>query len=201
MSARLAASSLDGSPRPVTPRRIAQVRALVALLWAATLAILARDAGTELPVEVAALVTIYPLIDVTASLTEAALGGARARLLHINAAGSLLATAALAVVAFGSDTGAVLAVFGLWATVSGALQFTGAVRRRRAGTRELPMLASGAISTLAGISFIAASGMDDPTVANLAGYAAFGALLYLLWAHRTRGQRTKVASGSAGSTM
>ena len=48
------------------------------------------------------------------------------------------------------------------------------------------MLVSGAISTLAGISFIASSRMDDPTVTNLAGYAAFGALLYLLWAHRTR---------------
>ena len=88
-------------------------------------------------------------------------------------------------VAFGSDTGAVLAVFGAWASVSGAMQFASAIRRRRSGTRELPMLVSGAISTLAGISFIASSGMDDPTVTNLAGYAASGALLYLLWAHRT----------------
>jgi hypothetical protein len=66
------------------------------------------------------------------------------------------------------------------------MQLANAIQRRRGGTRELPMLVSGAISTLAGISFIASSGMDDPTVTKLAGYAAFGALLYLLWAYRTR---------------
>lgn len=186
MSASLAASPLDVPPWPGSPRRIAQLRAVVALLWAGAIAIVAGDAGSDLPAGVAALVTVYPLIDVVASLREATLGGDRVRPLQVNAAIGLLATASLAVVAFGSDTGAVLAVFGAWASVSGAMQLANAIHRRRRGTRELPMLVSGTISTLAGISFIASSGMDDPTVTNLAGYAAFGALLYLLWAHRTR---------------
>jgi uncharacterized membrane protein HdeD (DUF308 family) len=186
MSAPLAASPLDIAPWPGSPRRIAQLRAVVALLWAGAIAIVAGDAGSDLPAGVAALVAVYPLIDVVASLREASLGGDRVRLLQVNAAVSLLATAGLAVVAFGSDTSAVLAVFGAWAFVSGALQLANAIHRRRRGTRELPMVASGAISTLAGISFIAASGMDDPSIINLAGYAAFGALLYLLWARRTR---------------
>src|SRR5215204_3347487 len=117
MSAPLAASPLDVAPWPGSPRRIAQLRAIVALLWAAVIALVAGDAGSELPVGVAALVAVYPLIEVVASLREAGLGGDRVRLLQVNAAISLLATAGLAVVAFGSDTRAVLAVFGAWAAV------------------------------------------------------------------------------------
>jgi|tagenome__1003787_1003787.scaffolds.fasta_scaffold20567446_2 uncharacterized membrane protein HdeD (DUF308 family) len=182
----LAASALD-LPRPsASSRRIAQVRAVAALLWAAALAVFAGDAGADLAAGVAALVVVYPLIDVAASLREAALGGDRVRLLQSNAALSALATVALAVAAFGSDAGAVLAVFGAWAVVSGVLQLANAIRRRRTGAREWPMIASGAISTLAGISFIASSGMKDPSLTGLAAYAAFGALFFLLWAYRTR---------------
>ncbi|HWI70507.1 MAG TPA: DUF308 domain-containing protein [Baekduia sp.] len=184
MSARLAAAPLDVSP---TPRRIARLRAVVALVWAAALAIAAGDdAGPELSAGLAALVTAYPVIDVVASLTEPARGGDRSRLLQVNAAIGTLAVAALAGAAFGSDVSAVLAVFGTWAFVSGAIQLANAVHRRRAGTRELPMIVSGALSALAGISFIASSGGDDPSLTPLAGYAAFGAALFLLWAYRTR---------------
>jgi hypothetical protein len=185
MSAPSVAAPLDAPPWPGSPRRIAQLRAVVALLWAAAIAIVAGDAGSELPIAVAALVTVYPLIDVAASLREARLGGDRVRVLQVNAAFSLLATAGLAVAAFGADAGAALAVFGAWASVSGAMQLANAIQRRRRGARELPMLVSGALSTLAGISFIVSAGMDDPTVTALAGYAAFGALLYLLWARRS----------------
>ena len=187
MSAQLAASSRDLTPPSFTPRRVAQLRAVAALLWAAAIAVFAGgDAGPELAAGVAALVAAYPLIDVVASLREAAAGGDRVRMLYVNAAVSALATAVLAAVAFGSDVGAVLAVFGAWAVVSGALQLANALHRRRRGTRELPMIVSGGLSTLAGLSFIASSRMDDPTVTALAGYAAFGAVLYLVWAHRTR---------------
>ena len=187
MSAHLAASPLRVPRWPDSPRRIARLRAVAALLWAAAIAIaiVAGDAGPELAFGVAGLVTVYPLIDVVASLREATLGGDRVRRLQVNAAIGLLATAGLAVAAFGADTRAVLAVFGVWAVVSGAMQLANAIHRRRSGTRELPMLVSGAISMLAGISFVASSGMDDPAVTSLAGYAALGALLYLLWARRT----------------
>jgi len=182
----LTAPSLDVPRASTTSRRIAQLRAVAALLWAIALAVLASDAGADLGLGVAALVAAYPLIDVTASLQEAALGGDRARLLRVNAAISALATVFRAAAAIGADAGAVLAVFGVWAVVSGALQLANAIRRRRTGTREVPMIVSGAVSTLAGISFIASSGADDPTLTGLAAYAAVGALLYLLWAHRTR---------------
>jgi hypothetical protein len=48
------------------------------------------------------------------------------------------------------------------------------------------MIVSGGLSTIAGISFLAASGMDDAHLATVGGYMALGALLYLLWAHRGR---------------
>jgi uncharacterized membrane protein HdeD (DUF308 family) len=123
---------------------------------------------------------------VTASLAEARRGGPGARRLRVNAAVSALAVAALAVAAFGSGVGTVLVVFGAWAVVSGAIQLVGALRRRRAGTRETPMIVSGTISAIAGVSFIAAGGGDHPSVMPLAGYAAFGALLFLVWAYRGR---------------
>jgi hypothetical protein len=120
MSTRLAPAPLDVS---LTPRRIARLRAMVALGWAATIAIAAGvDAGPDLSVGLAVVVTAYPVIDVVASLTEADLGGDRSRLLRVNAAISTLAVAALAGAAFGSDVSAVLAVFGTWALVSGAIQ-------------------------------------------------------------------------------
>jgi uncharacterized membrane protein HdeD (DUF308 family) len=184
MSTRLAATPLDVS---LTPRHIARLRAVAALVWAAAVAIAAGgDVGPDLSIGLAALVTAYPAIDVVASLTEAALGGSRSRLLQVNAAVSALAVAALAGAAFGSDISAVLVVFGTWALASGAIQLVNAVHRRRAGTREIPMIISGAFSAIAGISFVASSGAGDPSLTPLAGYAALGAVLFLLWAHRTR---------------
>ena len=46
------------------------------------------------------------------------------------------------------------------------------------------MIVSGGLSTLAGVSFIAASRNDKAQVAALAGYMAVGAVLYLIWARR-----------------
>jgi hypothetical protein len=184
MSSISAVGSLAASSNP---RRIARLRAGVALLWAVVLAIAARDADLELSTGLALLVTAYPVIDVAASLAEASEGGEPAGRLRINAAVSGLAVVGLAGAAFGSDISAVLAVFGAWAVVSGLIQLGNAIERRRAGGREIPMLVSGGLSALAGLSFIASSGSDDPSLGVLAGYAAFGAVLFLVWA---RGGRT-----------
>jgi uncharacterized membrane protein HdeD (DUF308 family) len=137
------------------------------------------------PIAAAALLASYPAIDVVASIAGALRTEASPRVLRINAALSALAVAAIGAAAFGADAGATLAAFGAWAAVSGAIQFGAAVRRRGEG-RQLPMIVSGGLSTVAGISFLAASGMDDAHLANVGGYMALGALLYLLWAHRSR---------------
>ena len=177
------------------PQRIAVVRALLGLVWAAAVVVAVGDhvptTNTDLPTSAALFLASYPLIDVIASLLASAF--ADTRVLRINAAISALATVGIAIAAFGSDAGATLVAFGAWAAVSGAIQLGIAIHRRRAEGRQLPMIVSGGLSTVAGLSFIAASGDDKAHIATLGGYMAVGALLYLLWARR--GQTGPEAAG------
>jgi uncharacterized membrane protein HdeD (DUF308 family) len=172
-------------------QRIAIVRAGVALIWAAAFVIAVGDeiprTGSDVTFAASALLVLYPLIDVIASLAEARRAPQKSMgVLRANAAISLVAAVALGATAFGADAGAVLVAFGVWAVVSGAIQFGVAIDRRRASGRELPMILSGGLSAAIGVSFIAASQANDAHLANLGGYAAFGAVLYLLWAARSR---------------
>jgi uncharacterized membrane protein HdeD (DUF308 family) len=191
MSASLAPNrdARDAPPWWGVPQRIAVVRAALGLVWAAALLIVVGDdvptTSSDVPIAAAALLTTYPAIDVVASIAAALGTDASGRLLRINAALSALAVTAIGAAAFGSDAGVTLVAFGAWAAVSGAIQFAVAVRRRAEG-RQLPMIVSGGLSTIAGINFLAASGMDDAHLATVGGYMALGALLYLLWAHRNR---------------
>jgi hypothetical protein len=183
--------AIDVLPAPKATRRIAVTRAGLALLWAAALVPAVGDhvptTGSDLPVAAAVLLATYPAIDVVASLVGARFAPpAAARLLRLNAAISALAVVALAVTAFGADAGRVLVAFGAWAAVSGAIQFGTAVRRRRIAGGQLPMIISGGLSTLAGISFLASARSHDAHLSGLAGYMALGAVLYLLWARRSR---------------
>jgi hypothetical protein len=169
------------------PRRITVGRAVLALGWAGAVVIAVSDkvptTDTELPTVAALLLASYPLIDVIASLLGAAFADARA--LRINAAISALAAVGIAIAAFGADAGATLVAFGAWAAVSGAIQLGMAIHRRRTLGRQLPMIVSGGLSTLAGLSFIAASNQEEAHVAALAGYMALGALLFLLSARQS----------------
>lgn len=180
----------DAPPSPDAPRRIAIARAVLALVWAAALVIAVGDhvpsTSSDLPIAAAALLASYPAIDVVASIAAALGTDASRRVLRINAAVSAVAIAAIGAAAFGADAGATLAAFGAWAAVSGAIQLAVAVDRRRREGRQLPMIVSGGLSTIAGVGFLAVSGKDDAQLASLAGYMAMGALLYLLWAHRNR---------------
>jgi pimeloyl-ACP methyl ester carboxylesterase/uncharacterized membrane protein HdeD (DUF308 family) len=191
MSASLAINRAapDVSPSRDAPRLIAIVRAVLALLWAAGLVIAVGDripsTDSDVPIAAAALLASYPAIDVIASIAAALGTDTSGRVLRINAAISALAVAAIGAAAFGADAGATLTAFGAWAAVSGAIQLGIAIHRRRTEARQLPMIVSGGLSTIAGISFLAASGNDDAPLAALAGYMAVGALLYLLYAYRS----------------
>jgi uncharacterized membrane protein HdeD (DUF308 family) len=170
-------------------RRTALARAVAALVWAAALVIAVGDdvptTASDVPTLVALLLAAYPLIDALSSATEAAAArGAAIRLPLVNATISAAASVGLAIAAFGADAGAALAVFGAWASVSGALQLGVAITRRRAGSREVAMIVSGGLSTIAGVTFVAASAQHAAHLASLAGYAALGAVLFLVWAAR-----------------
>ena len=178
-----------GASRPLDQlRRIANIRAVLALAWAAALIIaVGSDVPTtasDLAAGVAALLASYPLIDVVASIAGARHDRASRNVLRVNAAISTAAVVAIAVTGFGYDAGATLASFGAWAAISGAIQLGVAIHRRRSRGGQLPMIVSGGLSTIAGLGFIAQSGGNDAHLTYIAGYMALGALLYLLSAQR-----------------
>jgi uncharacterized membrane protein HdeD (DUF308 family) len=173
-------------------RRIANVRAVLALAWAAAVIIaVGGDVPTttsDLAVGVVALLASYPLIDVVASIATERYEDTSRNVFRVNAAVSTAAVVAIAVAGFGSDAGATLATFGVWAAISGAIQFGVAIHRRRSRGGELPMIVSGGLSTVAGLGFIAQSGGNDAHLSYIGGYMALGALLYLVWALPARAQ-------------
>ncbi|WP_405694684.1 hypothetical protein [Streptomyces sp. NBC_01185] len=166
---------------PATLRTLYLVRFAFAAVWAGLLFATADTLG---PVSVTLLV-VYPLFDVAAAIVDvrsAKANGGTAPALYVNIAISSLAVLGLAVAAT-SGIPDVLRVWGAWAVASGIVQLVaGAVRRSLGG--QWPMIISGAISVLAGTSFIAQAGSGDPTLANLAGYAFLGGVFFLVSALR-----------------
>jgi hypothetical protein len=169
----------------LSSQRILIARAVLAFIWAAAVVFAIGDrvptTDAELPLAAAALLAAYPLIDVVASLAVAH-RRPDATPQRVNAAISTLAAVVVGATALGADAGATLIAFGAWAVVSGAIQFVLALR----GTREAPILISGGLSALAGISFLSAAGMHDAHLAVLGGYMALGAVLYLVSARPRR---------------
>ncbi|KAJ2969574.1 hypothetical protein NUW58_g9955 [Xylaria curta] len=75
----------------------------------------------------------------------------------------------------------VLGVYGAWAILSGLMQLGAAVRRWRTAGAQWAQILSGAQSSLAGGFFIfQATQPEEPSIKNIAGYAAFGAFYFLL---------------------
>ncbi|GAA3500458.1 hypothetical protein GCM10019016_075640 [Streptomyces prasinosporus] len=175
------------APAPLALRRLYFVRFAFAAVWAALLFTTASTLG---PRSVTLLV-VYPLFDVAAAVVDvrtARANGGAATGLYLNIAISSLAGAGLAVAA-ASGIPAVLRVWGLWAITAGLAQLAvGAARRRLGG--QWPMIASGALSTAAGASFIAGAGAEDPSLKNLAGYAFLGGAFFLVSALRLNRART-----------
>lgn len=173
------------SPTSLAPalRTLYLVRFGFAIVWAALLFL----TGTEIGLVSGALLVLYPLFDVAAVVVDSrtSRGGASAAL-YANIAVSTVAAAGLAF-AVTSGVPAVLRVWGAWAVVSGVAQLAvGLVRRRFGG--QWPMIISGAVSTLAGTSFILQAGGAGATLSNLAGYAAIGGVFFLVSALRLRGE-------------
>jgi uncharacterized membrane protein HdeD (DUF308 family) len=156
------------------------IRGLVAITWAAVFALAAESLTGSVTVGVGVLLVAYPLIDVVASLLDARTQRGSARqILLAGAATSAIAAVALGVAATGSVADA-LAVFGVWAFVSGAAQLTVALRRRAQYGLQLPMLLAGSFSVLAGVAFVIASTGTDPMLSMLAIYAATGGVDFVV---------------------
>jgi uncharacterized membrane protein HdeD (DUF308 family) len=163
-------------------RHIFLTRGLIAIAWAVVFAV-AANSTTDVSVGAGVLLVLYPLIDAFANLIDARgqLGSAR-QLLLANAAVSAVAAVALGVAATGS-TADVLAVFGVWAGLSGAAQLVVALRRRAQLGKQWPLLLAGGVSVFAGVAFvIAAAVRDNPRLSMLAIYAATGGVEFVIQA-------------------
>jgi uncharacterized membrane protein HdeD (DUF308 family) len=131
---------------------------------------------------VAALLLIYPAWDAATNLVDAQRnGGVRRNPTQLlNAAVSGVTTAAVAV-ALTMSMNAVLGVFGVWASLAGLLQLATGIRRWKSSGGQWPMILSGAQSTVVGVLFLQrAFTPETPSIADIAPYAAFGAVYFLI---------------------
>jgi uncharacterized membrane protein HdeD (DUF308 family) len=174
-------------------RRLYFVRLGFALIWAAVLFLTASSIG---PVS-AALLVIYPLFDVAAAVVDARSSRASRSVLglYVNIAVSGIAAVGL-VFAVTSGIPAVLRVWGIWAVVAGLVQLIVALPRRRDLGGQWAMIASGAISTLAGSSFLLRAAAPHASLSNLAGYALLGGIFFLVSALRLGQNASRSAGGS-----
>ncbi|MEN3209714.1 DUF308 domain-containing protein [Methylorubrum populi] len=153
------------------------LRAGVSVGWVAA----ALTVGRAAPPAAAALLVAYPAWDAAANLIDARRSGGLAAnpSQSLNAAVSGIVAVAVAL-ALGWSLHAVLAVFGVWAILSGLLQLVTGLRRWKAGA-QWAMVLSGAQSTLAGGFFVKlAAGAASPGITDIAPYAAFGAFYFLV---------------------
>ena len=171
------------------------IRGLVAIAWAAAFVVASDSLTTGVSVGAAILLVLYPLIDVIASLIDArSQGGSARRLLVLNAAASAVAAVALGVAATGTVADAV-AVFGVWAGVSGAAQVVVALRRRAQFGNQWPLLAAGSVSVIAGVAYLISAAGGDPMLSMIALYAATGGTDFVIqaWLLARRRQRRVAA--------
>ncbi|MFI1442103.1 hypothetical protein [Streptomyces fructofermentans] len=161
-------------------RRLYFVRFAFAIVWASVMFTMADGIS---PVA-AVLLVLYPLFDVGAAVVDARSSRTEGSpvLLYVNMAVSLVAAVSVGI-ACASGIPAVLRVWGAWAIVSGLVQLIVAVPRRKLGG-QWPMIVSGAISALAGASFVASAGAGDPELTGAIGYAVPGGIFFLVSALR-----------------
>lgn len=129
-----------------------------------------------------ALLVLYPAWDAAANFVDGLRSGglAQNRTQALNVLVSL-ATAVAVLIALQMSMNRVLGVFGAWAILSGLLQLGTAIRRWRSFGAQWAMVLSGGQSALAGGFFIfQATTPMSPTIANVAGYAAVGAIYFLV---------------------
>jgi len=158
------------------------IRGLVAIAWAAVFFAASDSLQTDVTVGVGILLVLYPLIDMIASLIDvrSQTGSAR-RLLLADAAVSAVAAVALGVAAT-RGVATVLAVFGVWAGLTGTAQFLTAVRRRALLGNQWPMLLAGGFSVIAGIAYVIAATGGHPKLNWLVIYTATGGAEFVVQA-------------------
>ncbi len=153
------------------------IRFAVAAAWV----LLAFTIARAMPAVAAIMLVAYPAWDALANFVDARRSGglSRNKTQLLNFVISVVTTVAVAI-ALGKSMNAVLAVFGIWAVLSGLFQLATAVRRWKSGA-QWAMVLSGAQSALAGIFFVKMAGSAATIgITDIAPYAAFGAFYFLI---------------------
>jgi len=162
-------------------RQLYFIRAAFSVAWAILISIFVKTSASIAIV----LLVIYPAWDVIGTILDirANRNGISKTPQYVNAVISILTTAA---VCFALQKGipAALIVFGAWAIATGLIQLILGLRRRKLLGGQWPMIISGGQSVIAGVSFILLAHAPTMGIANLAGYALFGAFYYVLAAVR-----------------
>jgi uncharacterized membrane protein HdeD (DUF308 family) len=177
-----AAAISPSSQIALSLRTLYFARTVFSLVWVALVFVLAAGVTTATKPSVAAIVllTVYPLWDLIATIFDIRATPTASHLpQYLNVAIGAVATVGVAVSLLSSLTPALI-VFGVWAFLSGAVQLFLGIRRRKPIGGQWPMIISGGLSVLAGISFVATSGAPKTGLTTLAGYSAFGAFWYLV---------------------
>ena len=154
------------------------IRGVFSLTWVAA----ALTVGRMSPAVSAVLLVGYPAWDALANVADARRGAGlrRSPTQAVNVVVSVVTTLAVGA-ALTQNMNTVLAVFGVWAALAGALQLATALRRRTRAGGQWVMVVSGAQSVVAGAMFLVkAGGAPSPSVADIGPYAAFGALYFVV---------------------
>lgn len=170
-------------------------RAAVAVIWFAA----AFSVGKTSPSVAAALLIAYPAWDAIGNFVDAKRSGGLTlnRSQALNVAISAFATIAVAA-ALTRDLHVVIAVFGIWAILAGLFQLITGVRRWKIGAQWAMVLAGGQSALVGGYFIKLATGSTPVSITDIAPYAAFGALYFLLSAvWLTVAQARRSASGRA----
>ena len=178
-------------------KRYYGARALFSLAWVA----LAFTIGKAQAPIGAVLLAVYPVWDCFANYLDAARNGG----LHanpsqmLNVIVSAIVTLAV-VITVSHGFHAALGVIGIWAALSGLLQLSTGLRRWRSASAQWPQILSGAQSGLAAVHFLmkATNPATVVSVADVAPYAAFGAVYFAISAGVLAFKRQPVPSAAAG---
>src|SRR5690606_32587826 len=131
------------------------------------------------------LLVIYPLFDAAAVLWQLRADPDRGRS-KIAEWANVVVSVAIAIalgIASTSSISAAVAVWGVWAIISGVPQLIAAIRNRQNGGQVAQML-SGGISVFAGLGFLFQGISGSAMISGTAGYATLGAVFFLVSAIR-----------------
>lgn len=154
------------------------IRAAFSVAWV----VAAFAVGASSVAVASTLLVLYPAWDAAANVVDALRSGGlnqnRTQVLNVVVS---LATTVAVLAALQISMNWVLGVFGAWAILSGLLQLGTAVRRWKSYGAQWAMVLSGGQSALAGGFFIfQATTPMSPSIATVTGYAAVGALYFLV---------------------